>query len=72
MQCKNLMGENLDEFDEFLAICQNFTIQSFLPIAAVSLLKIFTHQIFLTPNLSNFSTVKILCCIRFIGTYQCC
>ena len=27
---KILTGENIDEFDEFLAICQNFTFQSFL------------------------------------------
>ena len=56
VQRKFLTEENIDEFDNFLAICQNFTIQNFLPTAVcmyvrlIQFIKILLVKIFLTPK----------------------
>ena len=60
---QNFDGENTDKF---LAIRQNFIIQSFLPIvvcmyvSVLQFVKILLVKFFLTPNSSKISTVKIL------------
>ena len=64
VQCKFLTGKNIDEFDEFPAICQYFPYQIFhlvnYSMLMIGIRQFFTHQSFPNPDSSKFSAVKIL------------